>query len=200
MKSIEREIKILSHVSEIEFILDELGVLSKMETQHVLSMRIGQESHKLKIKKTLDNQTVYLFSKKQPVKIKEDTFNSNFSSKLEEEVIMTEEEFKVSEKLFRLLFENQKMMDYVIEKKRYDSFKGYKIDICKVIQVNDKSDYYTERFIEVETDSQYNEEKISLEQLLELLIPNESNIIAINCGMRNLNRFYKRTSIFKARK
>ena len=200
MKSIEREIKILSHVNEIEFILDEMGIKSTKEIQTVLSVRIGRESCKLKIKENDIGEKRYVICRKSSTKSTNDIINKIFSNKVEEEKEICKEEFTIIESFFRDIFQNHNMMDYVIQKKRYETFNGYNIDICQVLSSNDKSKYYNDRFIEIEEHFDSVDNIITIEQLMSILIPNKTDILAVNCGMRNLNKIYRRTSLIQSKK
>lgn len=200
MSTIEREIKILSHVNEIEFILDDMGIKSKKEVQSVLSVRIGRESCKLKIKEDGTGEKCYVFCRKSSTKQFPDVINKNFSNKIEEEKSISEEEFHIIQNFFREVFKNYNMMDYVIQKKRYEPFHGYNIDICQILNSNDKSKYYTERFIEIEENFSDVENIITIEQLMNIIIPNRTDIFAVNAGIRNLNKMYKKTSMIQSNK
>lgn len=194
MKNIEREIKILTHIKEIEKALDTLGVASKNEVQKVLSARIGNESHKLKVKKPTKGKTEYLFCKKYSVKTPKKVTNDNFSNKVETEIILKKKDFEAAENLFRVMFENHKMMEYSIKKKRYIAYMGYNIDVCQVVKYEGKSNYYVDKFIEVEEVNGQEKDRITLDQLITFLIPKETNIRTITCGMRNLNKYHKKIS------
>lgn len=200
MKNIEREIKILSHVNEIEFILDEKGIKSRKEIQSILSVRLGRESCKLKLIEKDTGEKQYIFCKKSSAKLPQESINKTFSSKLEEERIMSEDEFIIAHKFFKEVFQNHNIMDYIIQKKRYEPFYGYNIDICQVLNSNDKCTYYTERFIEIEENFKNVDSPINIEQLMGIIIPNQTDIFAVNAGIRNLNKMYKKTSMIQSNK
>lgn len=195
MKSIEREIKILSHVDQIEHSLDLLKVKSTIETQQVFAVKLANRSIKLKIRKFDQGVGVFELSVKDTVKPTGNELNKHFSNKEETIHTLTEENFLHFINSFRI-FPKHMVMQYVIEKKRYEPFMGYKIDVCRIIESKDNNIYYKDKFIEVEEGPIV---LVPVEEMLTNIIPNEKNIFTINCGIRNLSRLSEKISIIETR-
>lgn len=196
---VEREIKVLSHVKDIEKALDKLGISSRVEIQEVMSVRVGKESHKLKVKTCQGKKRAqYLYSKKISKKLKGKVTNENFSNKIEVETIYTKKEFDIIKKFFKEMYSNHKMMKYTIEKKRYESFMGYNVDICKVTGSKDGGFYYDKKFIEIEeSNSVKSKDRIPVDKFIGFILPENIEIKTITCGLRNLNKYAKKLGIIK---
>ncbi len=182
---IEREIKVLNYVKEIGDFLFKENVKCVLQTQHVINVKVGKKTVRLKNNITGGKQS-YVLSIKSSVKKEDKKRNDGFTNKKETNTKLTKTQYNHYRELIRLLYPKD-ALEYVVTKRRYVDYKGYKIDICKVGQSN--KNIYMDTFIEIEEGEKFNEKKsMSFDDLMKHMvniIP-EKEIVTSTSGIRKL--------------